>query len=457
MLLVALPFVLTLLGATSSMSLGEALGYAREHQPIIRTAAARANAQNVRARIPRAQWQPLLGATAQALVGTVNNTTASYIGAPTVELPRIGGRPGAVSYVSSGKWKGYDSTLAAVGISQRVFDFGQVAAQAAAEDAGIEVEQQDLALQTLNTDFNVEESYYAVHAAKAVLKASEEAFQRSVIHRDFASAGVKSGLRSPIDLTRAEADLARFDIGQIRARGGVVASQSVFAAVVGVSEPVLDVKGPPSPPQEMPSLPAAIAQASTHSPFILKPLARLKAQEMRSHAIGAELRPTLFLSGSLSGRAGGAPNALGALSDTGGYLPDIPNWNVGFVLNIPLFDGVVLARRDASRAVETIRKEELSLAQQQQVAAIEQAFVQVDIARSELPGLLRAQEAAFANYTQADARFRAGLGNSVELADAEALRAEAEIQFALGQFQLARNRASFGRAIAESSRLGSIQ
>ena len=42
-----------------------------------------------------------------------------------------------------------------------------------------------------------------------------------------------------------------------------------------------------------------------------------------------------------------------------------------------------------------------------------------------------------------------GLGNAVELADAEAVRTDAEIQLALGQFEVARARAAFGRAIAE--------
>ena len=54
-----------------------------------------------------------------------------------------------------------------------------------------------------------------------------------------------------------------------------------------------------------------------------------------------------------------------------------------------------------------------------------------------------------ANYAQADARFKAGLGTSVELADAEGLRTEAEIQLVLGEFELARARAAFGRTIAE--------
>ena len=80
---------------------------------------------------------------------------------------------------------------------------------------------------------------------------------------------------------------------------------------------------------------------------------------------------------------------------------------------------------------------------------MQRAYVAVEVARDALPGLERAQVAARANYAQADARFKAGLGTRVELADAEALRTDAEIQLALGQFELARARAAFGRAIAE--------
>jgi outer membrane protein len=73
------------------------------------------------------------------------------------------------------------------------------------------------------------------------------------------------------------------------------------------------------------------------------------------------------------------------------------------------------------------------------------------VARDALPSLEHELEAARANYAQAEARFKAGLGTSVELADAEALRADAEIHLAIGVFDLARTRAAFGRAIAEGA------
>jgi outer membrane protein TolC len=94
-------------------------------------------------------------------------------------------------------------------------------------------------------------------------------------------------------------------------------------------------------------------------------------------------------------------------------------------------------------------RESLRVVQYQSTTAIQQAFIAVQIARATLPALQSAVDAARANYEQADARFKSGIGNGVELADAEALRTQADIDLALGQFELARARVALGRAIAE--------
>ena len=79
---------------------------------------------------------------------------------------------------------------------------------------------------------------------------------------------------------------------------------------------------------------------------------------------------------------------------------------------------------------------------------MQQAYVAVDVAQAALVGLERAVDAARANYAQAEARFKAGLGTSLELADAEAVRTDAEIQLAVGQLRrAARPRASLARLI----------
>lgn len=428
------------------LSLDEALAFARAHQPEIRAALSRVAAEQKATEIPRAEWVPSVGATAQIFGATANNTTGTYVGPGVMDIPRIGG----TRSVSSGTWQPYASTIAGVGLNQEVFDFGRVAARAAAADARVDVERQRSKSVQLEVTFDVQEAYFAVLAAKAVVKASEDAYERSRTHRDFAKAGVDAGLRPPIEATRAEADLTRFDIGRVRARGGLATARAVFAALVGVSDAALDAGEAPKTPPDVPVLEHAIQQASARDPRVLEAVARLRAEEQRTRAIAAELRPNLSLTASLSGRAGGAPpSGNGESANASGFLPNVPNWDVGLVFSWPLFDGVIGARKDASRALEEVRRQEVAVVKTQQIAAIRQTYVAFDVARAAIPGLQRAAEAARGNYAQAEARFRSGLGTSVELADAEALRTDAEIQVALGQFQLARARSELGRAIAE--------
>jgi outer membrane protein len=426
------------------MTMTEALTYARAHQPAIRAALARIAAQQAEARVPRAEWLPSVGVTVQGFAATANNSTGSYVGSPYVDVVRIGGTPTHVP----GTARPYATTFVGAGNNQEVFDFGRIAARAAAADALVDVARQSAAVDRLDVDFSVEEAYFAVFAAKAVLHAAEDAEARARVHRDLAKAGVDAGLRSPVVLTRAAADLARFAIGSERARAAVSVAQSVLAAAVGVPDPLLDVAGAAPAAREMPSLSDAVRDAAGRDPYILQAEARVRAEEKSTRAIGAELRPDLSLTSTLSLRGGGAPaSTTGA--DPGVGLPNVPNYDVGLVLRWPIFNGPVSARERASRAQEQVRREELGMVRFARSTAVQQAYLAFGVARSALPALERAVEAAHANYDQVDARFKSGLADAVELADAEALRTQAEIDLAVGRFDLARARVYFGRTIAE--------
>ncbi len=431
--------------AAKAMTLPDARAYAHAHQPAIKVALARVAARREEAAIPSGRWLPVVGVTAQLFGGTANNTTGGYVTPYFMDIPRIG----ATRATGTGTLSPYPSSIAGVGATQELFDFGRIAAQRAAGDALAVAAQHDADAERLDIDFGVEEAYFAVFAAKSIVAASEQAYERTRVHRDLAKAGVDAGLRSPIELTRAEADLGRFDVGRIRARGGLTVAQSVLAAAIGSPELAIDVTGDAPKAGDLPSLTDAMQRAAARDPRILQALAQLKAEEARTRAIGAELRPDFSLTGTVSGRAGGAPPTSGDTPAGGGFLPVVPNWDVGIVFSWPIFDGTVSAREDASRAREQVRREEIAAVRLAQVASIRQAYVAVDVARTALPAYERAVEAAKANYAQADARFRGGLGTSVELADAEAIRTDAEIQLAMGRFELARSRAAFGRAIAE--------
>lgn len=427
------------------MTLEEALSFARAHQPAIRSALARVAAAAADTRIARAQWLPGLGATAQAFEGTVNNTTASYVGAPRVDLPRIGG----TTVGSTGPWVPSTSMLVAVGVGQEVFDFGRIAAVAAVADVAYDGERFRADSERLRIDLLVREAYFGVQGARAVLRAAEDAYRRAGVHRDMAAAAVKSGLHAPIELTRAQADLTRFGVGRIRAAGSLRTSQAAFAAAVGVEDRLLDAAGQPPPISAVPPLDLGLRQAAERDPLLQEAHSRVRGAESLTRAIGAEMRPDVALTATFSGRAGTATPSSGSVSDTYGPLPIVPNWDVGLLLRWPLYDPVVAARRDAAANRAEVARADVSVLSQQESAFIEQAYVSLEVNQATAVGLQQAVDAARANYAQAEARFKAGLGTSLELADAEALRTDAEIQLAVGQFEVQRGRAVIGRLIAE--------
>jgi len=240
-----------------------------------------------------------------------------------------------------------------------------------------------------------------------------------------------------------------FEVGVIRAEGGVRAARSAFAAAVGVPALELEAAGERAPFPPVPSLSEALRLAAERDPALKAALWSIRQQEATTRAVAALLRPDLLLAASASGREGGAPPSSGDPARFGGWLPDVPNFSVGLVLSWPLYDGTVVAARRASRAREQVRRAELSVAQQLQVAAVQRAVVDVEVAHSALGGLTKAREKALANYDQAEARFRAGLGNAVELADAEAVRTQAEINVALGRFEVWRATVALERLMGE--------
>ena len=438
-----------LLGPARTISLEDAVAYAEAHQPSLKAALDRVKVAESDARVPRASWLPRAGAVAEILEGTANNTTASTIATQDVALPRIGG----TRIVDSGTWSPSPSpsTLAAISASQELFDFGRIAAQSAATDANVVSERLRAEADRLAIALVVKESYFAVQGAKAVLRAAQGGYERTRVHRDLAEAGVRSGLFAPIERTRAEADLARFDVNRMRAEGGVASAQVVLAAAVGVADRMLDAAEALSPVLPVPSLEQAMTDAATRDPVLQEARARLATQQAITRAIGAEMRPDVLLTGTFSGRAGGSTPSAGPSAAGGGWVPDVPNWDAGLILRWPLFDGIVAARQRASSARERAVRSDLEAIVQQEVAALQRAYVGATVARASLASLARSVDAARDNYAQAEARFKAGLGTALELADAEYLRTDAEIQLAGGQFELSRARAVLGKLLAEET------
>lgn len=425
------------------MTLDEALTYATARHPRLLAAAERLDAANIDAQVPSAAWLPKLGAMAQIVASTANNSTSTVLGQSAVDLPRVGATP--VSPTPN--FTPWVSTAIAVGVRQQIWDFGRTASEEAAARLLRDIESYRARGAAFDTRYAVAAAYYGVLAAASVQSASEAALERATQHRDYASANVKNGLRPPIELTRAEADVARYEAALTRARGALHVARTWFAATVGVDDAELDAAGlTEAPTVEDPELAVKHAQ---RAPQVLESQLRVEEQRALTRRLEASTLPNLSATAALSGRAGGAPPSSGSSVPGYGLVPGVPNYDLGVVLTWPLLDVGVLRKAEASRARERALSLEAKLALRTQEAVIRAAWNEATVAQTALEALERSAKAAADNYDQADHRFRVGLGTSTELADAQALRTQAEVELAIGRFQLARTRIAFERSIAE--------
>ena len=222
-----------------TMTIAESLAYAHEHQPAIHAALSRISARMAEASIPSGRWLPTVAVTAQLYGMTANNTTGSYLSTPFMDLPRIGGT--ASQSESSAGLRPYAATLVGAGLLQEVFDFGRIGAERAAADElvtrGKASRRGDAAGRRLRRGGGV---LLGARGQGHRLGRRRRPTSDRACTAIWRRRGVDSGLRSPIELTRAEADLARFDVGRVKARGGLALAQSVLAAAIGAPDPAID-------------------------------------------------------------------------------------------------------------------------------------------------------------------------------------------------------------------------
>lgn len=421
-----------------AVSLDDALARAAE-SPVLRAARAREAAAQVDEAAARAQWLPRVGVMAQLVLSTTNNSTATGIGSMVVDLPRIG----ATTIESTVDWVPAPSTVAAVGVRQQLFDFGRTAAELEAARARTGVEHLRSKQRGVEVRVAVMHAWFAVKAARAVLKASVDAATRARTHRDFVEAAVRSELRAPVEAARALADVQRAEVVQLRSEAQLAMAQRRLGAAVGLDEP-LDARGDEPPSAGVPALEPFLADA-LQGPGLREVEARARVQQSEAEAASSQWRPSLMATAALSGRAGGATPNAGPLPLGEGWLPVVPNWDIGVVLSWQALDPVTLARADAARAFAGAADADVVVARQSERTEAALAWLEADAAVRAQPALETALEGAVAAQQQAEARYRRGLATMLELSDAERLRTDAEMQLALGELAVARAVAALER------------
>ena len=275
-----------------AMTLDEALRYAREHQPSLQSALARVAAAAADTRIAA---RPVAADRRRDRAGARGHDEQQHRVLPRRARGRhsphrrdAGAQHRSRARPAPRRWRRSARR-------QEIFDFGRIAAQAAVADVAYEGERYRADAERLRVELLVKEAYLRRPRRARRPARGRGRLQRARAHRDMAAAAVKSGLHAPIELTRAEADLTRFDVGRIRASGGRRTARRRCSPRRSASTIGRSTRRASRPPAARRSgagrRPAAGARRAIRR--CRRPRARLRGADAVTRAIAAELRPDL--------------------------------------------------------------------------------------------------------------------------------------------------------------------
>ncbi|MBU6428591.1 MAG: TolC family protein, partial [Cyanobacteria bacterium REEB65] len=126
-----------------------------------------------------------------------------------------------------------------------------------------------------------------------------------------------------------------------------------------------------------------------------------------------------------------------------GRLGPTPSFSGGLTLTVPLFAGFanVDARQAASQLTRASR-EDLANSVLGVHQAVSEAYQEIAGARAQVPAAELAERVAQENETQAEGRYRAGVGSIIEVSGAQA-------QYAAARAATVRARMAYGLAVAD--------
>ena len=417
-------FPLSLLAQTFTVD--QAVATALEKYAGVRVSSEKVTGAAQAINLARTAYLPQADFLAQANRATRNNVFGMVL--PQSTLPAISGPPLAANSMTN-VW----GTAVGFLVSWEPFDFGLRAAKVNVAAAHQRSAEAALTRTKFEIAAGTADGFLTVLAAEQTVKAAAAAVARAKTLEEIAAAQVRAELRPGVDLTRTRAERAIAEAQQIQAE------QAVAMAKASLSQFVMTPEFTASPGALLDTPPAAIlAPAGLRAhPLARERSAAVEAAQAQQKTLEKAYYPKFNLQGSTYARGTGA-NANGTTGGTlAGLGPNIVNWGAGLTVTFPAMalPGLRIQRGiDASQT----RGEQLRLEQtvQDLAAQLARANAQLTGARRLVDKIPAQIEAARAAETQATARYKAGLGTIVEVADAQRLLAQTEIDESLAKLAI---------------------
>ncbi len=368
----------------------------------------------------------------QALSPMLPQVSASAAGTRVNEAIRV--HSGGGSTTIDG-----DTTAGAgrIALSQLLWDFGRTWAATDAAKANSEAFREIVEQQKDLIVLAVKESYFNLLFAARLVVVNAQALERAELNLRSAKGFFDVGTRPKSDVTRAEVDVANARVDLIRAQNAVSLARIALNTAMGIAI------NSPTRIRDILTYQKANLDTNTLVEEALRRRPEYRQAKFSADAAEATVRqtfrdffPNFFGVSSLGASTTHADASGGATNNRG-------DWQVGVELRWSIFDGgnKIARWKEAKATVDAakarVRDSELTIWQQ-----VEQAYVSVGEAEERIGAAQKAVESAQENFRLFQGRFDAGVGNIIELTDAQLALTQAQSTEAqaLADFRIAISR-----------------
>jgi outer membrane protein TolC len=412
----------------AALTLPQTVENSLKNYPSIRVSQEQINAAAAAIQLARTAYLPKVDALAQLNRATRNNVFGLLL--PQSVIPSMSG-----PVVGSNNFGSVLGSAIGCLVTWEPFDFGLRRANIAVANAARA--QSEAAVKRTQFEVTVAavDAYLTLVAAQETVRAAQAGVDRADIVVKTITAQVNAQLRPGADQSRAEAELAAARTQLIQAEQAIEISRATLSQFIGTDPSQIAVvtgslvRLPPE--QAPPTLNTAT------NPVMVEQNAAVEQARAQLRALERFYFPKFSLQGAAYARGTGAETTGDRLGGLNGLAPNFQNYAFGFSIMFPFFDLPSLRAREAAQSA-TIRSQ---AARSEQIAVDLRA--QWNRAVATLNGARRIAantpvqvSAARAASQQATARYQAGLGNIDEVAEAQRLLTQAEIDDVLARLSV---------------------
>jgi len=320
----------------------------------------------------------------------------------------------------------YPRAATGASVTQLVTDFGRTANLVSSAKSAAKAEDESSAATAAQVIMAVDQAFYNALETRALLQVAQQTVQARQLTVDKVSALTQAKLKSDLDLSFANVDLARAKLLQLEARNNAEASLAVLSAILGYPDQQnFDlVESSREPEQPEPDVTPLIVAAMQHRPEVLALQDQLEAAEKFGHAEHDLWKPTV--------------SALGVVGVAPVRNENLPNWYgaVGVNVNIPVFNGFLYNARAQTADLQTeVARQKLMDEQNNLARDVRISWQDSQRAYERLGVSKQLREQANLGLNLAQSRYNLGLGSIVELGQAELQKTEADIADTDAQYQ----------------------